>query len=328
MGQTSDLDRLGESGRSAAEGPQLVVMAPSLMLEISLERSPADETEIHLHAGGQGFWVARMAHGLGAQVRLCTTLGGESGEVLRGLVERTGFALQAVRSGHFTASYIEDRRGEERTELGATPVPPLGRHEIDELYGMTLAAGLDSDGVLITGPRTEDQLDRDFYRRLVGDLRTNGVFVGADLSGEALKAAIEPGLDFLKVSDEELVGSGLAADSQTKTLIEAMGTLADTGVERLVVSRGDEPGLAMHGGLVRQLNYPPLEPLEPRGTGDSIFAGVATQLIGGADWDEAIRIGTAAGTLNVTRRGLGKGNANDIHALADRIELRSTPETS
>jgi 1-phosphofructokinase len=328
MGQTSDLDRVGESGQSNAEGPPLVVMAPSLVLEISVERSPADETEIHIHAGGQGFWVARLAHALGAQVRLCTTLGGESGVVLRGLVERTGFALEAVRSGHVTATYIEDRRGEERIDLAVTPVPPLGRHEIDELYGMTLAGGLNSDGVLITGPRTEDQLDRDFYRRLVGDLRTNGVFVAADLSGEALKAAVEPGLDFLKVSDEELVGSGLAVDSGTGTLIEAMGSLADTGVERLVVSRGEDPGLAMHGGLVRQLNYPPLEPLEPRGTGDSIFAGVATRLIGGAEWDETLRIGTAAGSLNVTRRGLGKGNANDIHALADRIDLRAPPETS
>ena len=83
----------------------------------------------------------------------------------------------------------------------------------------------------------------------------------------------------------------------------------------------------MHGGAVRQLNYPPLEALEPRGAGDSIFAGVGTRLIGGRNGTTP-RIGTAAGTLNVTRRGLGKGNANDIKALADPIELRSTPETS
>jgi hypothetical protein len=166
---------LQSRSRQAREGPQLVVMAPSLVLEISVERSPADETEIHIHAGGQGFWVARLAHALGAQVRLCTTLGGESGVVLRGLVERTGFALEAVRSGHVTATYIEDRRGEEPIDLAVTQVPPLGRHEIDELYGMTLAGGLNSDGVLITGPRTEDQLDRDFYRRLVGDLHQRRV---------------------------------------------------------------------------------------------------------------------------------------------------------
>lgn len=88
-----------------------------------------------------------------------------------------------------------------------------------------------------------------------------------------LKAAIEPGLDFLKVRDEELVGSGLAADSQTKALIEAMANLADTGWSGSWCRVGKTPGLALHGGLMRQLNYPPLEPLEPRGTGDSIFAG-------------------------------------------------------
>jgi sugar/nucleoside kinase (ribokinase family) len=62
--------------------------------------------------------------------------------------------------------------------------------------------------------------------------------------------------------------------------------LADIGVERLVVSRGEDPGLAMDGGVARQLNFPPLGPLEPlelRGAGDSIFAGLATWLIGGAE---------------------------------------------
>jgi sugar/nucleoside kinase (ribokinase family) len=94
-----------------------------------------------------------------------------------------------------------------------------------------------------------------------------------------------------------------------------MGNLADTGVERLVISRGGDPGLAMHGGQVRRLNYSPLEPLEPRGTGDSIFAGVATQLIGGADWTEA------------TNRHRG-GAPSASPAAGSARALRSPPETS
>jgi hypothetical protein len=33
--------------------------------------------EVHLHAGGQGFWVARLAKRLRADVVLCCALGGE-----------------------------------------------------------------------------------------------------------------------------------------------------------------------------------------------------------------------------------------------------------
>ena len=47
------------------------------------DRTGTDRPEVHLHAGGQGFWVARLAATLGAEVRLCCALGGEPGRVLK-----------------------------------------------------------------------------------------------------------------------------------------------------------------------------------------------------------------------------------------------------
>ncbi len=48
------------------------------------DRAGPDRPEVHVHAGGQGFWVARMAAKLGAEVALCCALGGEPGRVLPG----------------------------------------------------------------------------------------------------------------------------------------------------------------------------------------------------------------------------------------------------
>ena len=63
--------------------PSIVVFAPSPLLTITVEAAGTPRQEIHLHAGGQGFWVARMAALLGARVSLCCALGGESGAVLQ-----------------------------------------------------------------------------------------------------------------------------------------------------------------------------------------------------------------------------------------------------
>ena len=47
-----------------------------------------------MHAGGQGFWVARLAATLGADVMLCCALGGEPGRVLQGLIEAEPLTLE------------------------------------------------------------------------------------------------------------------------------------------------------------------------------------------------------------------------------------------
>ena len=59
----------------------LAVFAPSPLLTITIEPGPA-RPPVHLHPGGQGFWVARLAATLGADVTLCCALGGEPGRVL------------------------------------------------------------------------------------------------------------------------------------------------------------------------------------------------------------------------------------------------------
>ena len=321
MAVSFERDPVNGTDESQGSVPELAVVAPSLLLEVAVERSSDGQDEIHLHAGGQGFWVARMAARLGAKVRLCTTLGGEPGDVLVRLVERADVELDVIRAAHATPALVQDRRENEPHQVGAAPVPPLGRHEVDELFEMALAAGMSSDAVLLTGPRVPSQVKPEFYRRLAGDLRRNGSFVAADLSGQALKAACEAGLSFLKVSDEELMEAGLAERTERQDLLAGMRELCAERVERMLVSCGDDPALAMHKSQGAEVRYPQLEPREPRGSGDSIFAAIVTRLAGGEDWEPALRFGTAAGTLNVTRRGLGSAHPRDVDSLAERVHL-------
>jgi len=169
--------------------PSLVVFAPSPLLTITVEAADTLEQEIHLHAGGQGFWVARMAALLGAEVALCCALGGESGAVLRGLIARENVELSSVECAASNGVYIHARRDGEREQLARTDSKRLSRHEADELYGLALSAALDAGVALLTGVDPPTVLDSEIYRRLAGDLRGNGVKVIADLAGPSLKAA-------------------------------------------------------------------------------------------------------------------------------------------
>ncbi|HEV8298471.1 MAG TPA: hypothetical protein VGQ20_14295, partial [Acidimicrobiales bacterium] len=67
--------------------PAVCVFAPVPLLTVTIEQLGDRGPEVHLHAGGQGVWIARMANILGARSVLCTILGGETGGVFESVLE-------------------------------------------------------------------------------------------------------------------------------------------------------------------------------------------------------------------------------------------------
>ena len=47
--------------------PSVCVFAPAPILTVTVEAAEDEREELHVHAGGQGFWVARMLGVLGAR---------------------------------------------------------------------------------------------------------------------------------------------------------------------------------------------------------------------------------------------------------------------
>ena len=74
---------------------RVVIFAPSPILTVTIEDHP-DGPEVHLHAGGQGVWQARMLLRMGVEVTMCCVLTGESGRMLHHLLEDEGIRVVAV----------------------------------------------------------------------------------------------------------------------------------------------------------------------------------------------------------------------------------------
>jgi 1-phosphofructokinase len=315
---------MGSGGRRS----RVAVLAPTPLLTVTVECA-GDSDEIHFHPGGQGVWVARLAASLGVQVVLCASFGGESGTVIQSLLERWGIDVRAVDAAGWNGAYLHDRRSGERRALAEMNVTGRSRHEVDELYGVTFVAGLEADVVVLGGPETASMVraevaspvPSEIYTRLAHDLRGNGTMVIADLCGFVLEAALRGGLDLLKVSDEELVVTGEVSDTTGSSLIDAIERLAGRGAEAVVVTRSHQPTLALLDGVLYEVCAPRVGPVDERGAGDSVTAGIAAALAQGLGLQQAVRLGTAAGTLNVTRRGLASGSQREIELLVPHIEM-------
>ncbi|GAB3030928.1 PfkB family carbohydrate kinase [Parafrigoribacterium mesophilum] len=301
---------------------EVVIFAPSPVLTVTVEDHP-DGADVHLHAGGQGVWQARMLLRMGVKVAMCCVLSGESGRVLRHLLADAGIRVIAVERSARGGVYVHDRRGGERVRIVETGGEPIARHDLDELYGQTLREGLDASLVLLSGPAGKDTLPADIYRRLASDFRHGGRRVIVDLAGDRLNAALAGGVTVVKVSDHELLEDGRIQADHTDQLIAAMHRLNEEGAKVVIVTRAGRPLLVLAEHELIEVTPPTFEVADTSGAGDSLTAGVAASLATGGSLIDAVTLGAAAGALNVTRHGRGTGDAEAITRLRKLVRVRT-----
>jgi len=293
------------------------------MLSITIESLASEGgDDIHLHAAGQGVWVARMAAELGAEPVLCGFIGGETGTVLRPLLERLPVELRLIETAAASGCYLHDRRGGERVPLAQSAAMPLSRHEIDELFSGTVAAALDSNVLALCGPFPSEALPLEIYGSLVADVKANGTPVVVDLSPPRLDSALESGPDLVKINDWELASYIEGPVDTTERMRVAAQRLLDAGAGAAIVTRAGEPAMVLRGEEVWELVPPSFARGSREGCGDSMMGALAACFAAGFEWESMLRISAAAGAANFLRHGLGSGSRGVVEDLARRVELR------
>ena len=311
--------------------PTVCVFGPSLFLTVTIEEvnnegesGGENHAQIHLHPGGQAFWIARMLRHLGEEPLVVSPLGGEKGAILEALAPLWGVALERVDVEPEPPGYVHDRRTGDRVEIARSRGAQLNRHELDDLYGKVLEQGIAAGFTVVTGRQESHGFPLDAFTRLGSDLRATEVTVVGDFHGEELEAFLEGGpIHTLKVSDEELIADGWMPESPGEAdRVDALFDIASMDVSNIVISAADAPTMALLGGDVWVATGPTLEPVDHRGSGDSMTAGLVASVVKGLDPEDTLRLACAAGAANVTRHGLGNVKPGLVDVLAERVEVR------
>jgi 1-phosphofructokinase len=316
---------------SAFEHPRaprrVAIFAPHPLLTVTIEPEGADRHSIHFHAGGQGVWVARPVATLGAQPVLCGFIGGESGGLLHTLLERiVGAAqLRLVQTAAASGCYVTDRRSGERELLAMTLSDPPSRHEMDELFSLACAEAIECGWLVVTNPMPGSTLPIEVYGDLVGDAKANGARVLVDLSSPRLDSALRGEPDVVKLNDWELAGYVRGPVDTDARLLSAAGRIQEAGAATVVVTRGEQPALVLHEGVAWQLTPPRFEKGFREGCGDTMMGAMAAQMAGGAEIEQALAVGAAAGAANFLRHGLGNVSREVVEQLAEVVRLDPWP---
>lgn len=302
----------------------ICVFSPGLRLTVTIEIGPSGD-EIHLHPGGQGYWVARSIERLGEPVVLCATVGGEVGDVLAALLRsRTGLELIAIHQDAPSPVTMYDRRSGTPTLIARTEPSPIRRHAVDKLYSLTMAHAIGRGCCVLAGNIDTGMIPSSYYGRLCADLATVGVPVIADLHGPELDEILDSSasVQLVKVSDEDLRDDGAIGDNMDHGLAVAVSDLANRAPRDLVVTRGPErPAVARTGSRWYTISPPELEAVDWRGSGDAMTGALAVAHLRGLTGPTMLRFGAAAGAASVTRRGLASLDSELVDALRSRVRV-------
>jgi 1-phosphofructokinase len=263
-----------------------------------------------------------MAGELGAHPILCGFCGGETGVLLRPLLERLPGELRLVDTSSASGSWLIDRRSGERVVLASELSEPPSRHEVDDLFSVTTASALNSEVLVCCGPVPSESLEPEIYGRLVKDVRAHGTRVIVDLSPPRLDRALEGEPDLVKVDDWQLAEFVQGDVSGRERFRGAAETLLERGAGAVVATRGGEPALVIRDGNAWELIPPKFTEGASEGSGDSMVGALAAAFARGMGFEEALRLGAAAGATNFLRHGLGTGSRAVVDDLLKRVELR------
>ena len=303
--------------------PRVAIFAPHPLLTVTLEQEGPGREQVHFHAGGQGVWVARMAACLGAEPVLCGFRGGESGELLSGLLGRLIDQLRLVSTVSASGCYVTDRRSGERQLLTRALSDPPSRHELDELFSITCAEAIADGWLVVTNPMPGEALPLEIYRDLISDARASGCRTLVDLSTPRLDSALRGEPDLVKLNDWELAEFVRGPVSEPSQLRAAAQRLCDQGARAVIVTRGELPGLVLAGERAWALTPPRLKRGFREGCGDAMMGALAATWAQGEDFERAVVVGAAAGAANFLRHGLGSASREVVEQLVESVVLES-----
>lgn len=302
---------------------RVAVFGPHPILTVTIEPRPnAFSDDVHVHAGGQGVWVARMAGGLGAATVLCGTFGGEVGTALLPLLDALPFDHRLVRTAGVSGCYVVDHRMGDRQPVAVAWSPPMTRHELDDLYSVSVAAARECDVLVVANPLPGDALPPGMYADLVAEARAAGTAVLVDLSSPRLDEALTSEPDLVKLNDWELAEYVEGPVETPQQRAAAVRRLRAAGAASVIVTRGGEPAFAVRAdGRAFDIAPPRFERGSPEGCGDSMMGGIATAWASGADWRTSLTLGTAAGAANYLRHGLGTGLRSVVEQMVAEVQI-------
>ena len=270
--------------------------------------------------GGGGINVARAITHLGGKATAIFPAGGAAGEHLVALLADEQVAVDTVDARDWTRQNLHvhvESSGEQYRFV--MPGAKLSDDEFRQLEEKVLT--IESGSLLVISGSLPPGVKTEKLTALVQAVLQRGIRCIVDSSGDALKAALEPGqLELVKPNQKELSALVNRELNQPDDVRTAAEELVRTGkAHRVVVSLGPQGALAVDKTGCVQVVPPPMKSQSTVGAGDSMVGAMVLKLAQGASLLEMARYGVAAGSAATINQGTRLCSLADTQKIVDYL---------
>jgi len=248
-------------------------------------------------AGGKGVNVTKILRQFDYPVKAIGFLAGTGGQ----FIEQTLLKMGAICD----FSYVE---GETRTSTNiieangnVTEVLEPGftvpKEEVERFVEAFLGR-IDGAKIVVFSGSLPQGVPTDIYAKLIGMAKQKGCKTFLDTSGEALRYGLEAIPYFIKPNGKELTDYvGTALNGKEDVASRAI-QLCEKGIEKVVVTLGEEGLVAVTQGEVIYHDVYPVEVVNTVGCGDTVVASYVMSELQGDDGKAAAKKASALAAAN------------------------------
>jgi 1-phosphofructokinase len=171
------------------------------------------------------------------------------------------------------------------------------------------------DTVLIAGSMPPG-FEIEDLEKLINLLNKIGCFIACDLSGEALKAAVKAGINFIKPNRFEI----LEIAEQGRSLLDTVKELTKT-IDYVIVSQGGSGSLCGHKNEFYQITPPVVVVKNDTGAGDCFVGSFLASLTQQKTFAEALTMATACSASKVQHDDSTTFSVKDAQNLQEKVIL-------
>lgn len=275
-----------------------VTFNPSLDYVVQVEHFQGDAvnrtSEEHVYPGGKGNNVAVIASNLGMKSRALGFKAGFTGAAMEQMLQEFGCDTDFIALEEGVTRINVKVKSDDEFEINGQG-PRIPDEKIRQLYEKLDA--LESGDVLVLSGSIPNTLPDDMYERIMERLAGTGVWISVDATKDLLMNVLKYHPFLIKPNNHELgemFGVTLESDDE---IAEYARKLQEMGARNVLVSMaGDGAILVTEDGSVLKQLPPAGEVVNSVGAGDSMVAGFLAGYLKTGSYEEALKLGTAAGS--------------------------------
>jgi len=280
-------------------------------------------TEARRDPGGGGINVARVIKRLGGSVSAVYPAGGDTGLLLRHLLDAEGIESLPIAIAEETRiAFTVAEEATHKQYRFVLPGPAIEEKAWRAALDVLSAVKPDPRFIVASGSLPPG-VPHDFYAVAARIAKQRGARFVLDTSGPALDAALKEGVYLVKPNLRELrelVGASPADDA---ALVAACRNLVrDRRAEVVALTLGQRGALLVTPSQTLRGDAPRVEVASAVGAGDSFLGAMVWRLAARGGVEEAFRYGVAAGSAAVLRPGTDLCWPQDVERFYPQVAVK------